>query len=354
MSVAALRFRPSSTDVELTKQGFLIYYGDAFSFHEWEFRTTMRYEATKAEDRWELGSKVLEGLRGDAYAVAEDLGSLKLKSSDAVPALIEAMRRAVFTLKEHEAKELYRMGTSIGGPLSRQAGESMTQYISRRKRWWRKVKELDEKLQVSDTILTDLLMDNANLNRSEKLMILTTVHDSPTFESVSEALLRQHGKIHLRESRQSSQHHHGKAAHKGVKGFGKGKRGFKSKSHAHVADEDYDYDGYDEDYDYAYTANDDFYDDYEEDEVEDAAAYAATADESTLTAEAIELDVLACFLAYDTFDEDNQEHVSMFMLNTLLSLLKARPKERDFPCSVSSHSTGQEHLILASKIDVRS
>lgn len=111
------------------------------------------------------------------------------------------MKKSVFPLKEHEAKELYRVGTSIGGPLSRQNAESMSQYISRRKRWWKKLAELDSKLSVSDTILTDLLLDNAGLSRSEKLMILTATHDSPTFESASEALLRQHGRIHIRESR---------------------------------------------------------------------------------------------------------------------------------------------------------
>lgn len=51
--------------------------------------------------------------------------------------------------------------------------------------------ELDSKLQVSDAILTDLLLDNAGLSRGEKLIILTAAHDNPTFESAGEALLSQ-------------------------------------------------------------------------------------------------------------------------------------------------------------------
>ena len=131
MAINALRYRQNQQDTEMTKGGYLVYSGDAFHFHEWEFRTMTKYEATKAEDRWEIGARVVEGLRGDAYVVAEDLGTTALKQADSVVTLIEAMRKAVFPLREHEAKELYRTGTSIGGPLSRQPGESMAHYISR-------------------------------------------------------------------------------------------------------------------------------------------------------------------------------------------------------------------------------
>lgn len=36
-----------------------------------------KYSATKADERRELRAGVVEGLRGDAYTVAEDLGALK-------------------------------------------------------------------------------------------------------------------------------------------------------------------------------------------------------------------------------------------------------------------------------------
>ena len=201
MAINALRFRQQHQETEFTKAGFLVYSGDAYHYHEWEFRTMTKYEATKAEDRWALGAKVVESLRGDAYTVAEDMGTDALKKEDSVLKLIENMKKAVFPLKEHEAKELYRVGTSVGGPLARQSGESMAHYISRRKRWWKKLRELDSKVEVSDAILTDLLLDNAGLSHQEKLMILTATHENPTFETASEALIRQHGRVHIRESR---------------------------------------------------------------------------------------------------------------------------------------------------------
>ena len=204
MAINALRFRQQIQETELTKAGFLVYSGDAFHYHEWEFRTMTKYEATKADERWALGAKVVESLRGDAYTVAEDMGTGALKKDDAVLQLIEHMKKAVFPLKEHEAKELYRIGTSVGGPLARQPGESMAHYISRRKRWWKKLRELDDKVDVSETILTDLLLDNAGLSRHEKLMILTATHENPTFETASEALIRQHGRVHINEHRNGS------------------------------------------------------------------------------------------------------------------------------------------------------
>ena len=90
MAINALRFRQQHQETEFTKAGFLVYSGDAYHYHEWEFRTMTKYEATKAEDRWALGAKVVESLRGDAYTVAEDMGTDALKKEDPVK-LIEAL-----------------------------------------------------------------------------------------------------------------------------------------------------------------------------------------------------------------------------------------------------------------------
>ena len=102
-------------------------------------------------------SKFLDSLRGEAYIAAEDLGTEILFNKDNILKVIEAVRKNLFPLVEQESKELYRLGTQIGGILSRQAGESMTSYLSRRNRWWRKLKQRDDKVQISEGILTDLL-----------------------------------------------------------------------------------------------------------------------------------------------------------------------------------------------------
>ena len=86
--------------------------------------------------------------------------------------------------------------------MSRQPGESMTSYTGRRKRWYRKPKELDDSLEISDTIRADLRLDNCGLDRKERLMILTAVGDKPSsFAAIEKALITQHGKLHFLESK---------------------------------------------------------------------------------------------------------------------------------------------------------
>ena len=167
----AFQHRPD-LEADLTKFGFLVYAGDVRNFHEWEFRAMTRWNQTKDDEKKDLALKFLDSLRGEAYIAAEDLGTEILFNKDNIP-VIEAVRKNLFPLVEQESKELYRLGTQIGGILSRQAGESMTSYLSRRNRWWRKLKQLDDKVQISEGILTSLLLDNAGINRQERLMVLT-------------------------------------------------------------------------------------------------------------------------------------------------------------------------------------
>ena len=57
-----------------TKQGYFMFTGAPIDFHEWEFRTMARWHGTKADDRSVLASKIIEGLRDDAFLVAKELG----------------------------------------------------------------------------------------------------------------------------------------------------------------------------------------------------------------------------------------------------------------------------------------
>ena len=50
--------------------------------------------------------------------------------------LIRHIREMVCPLTEHESKELCRQYCRPGGPLSGQQGESMKQFVSRRRRCW--------------------------------------------------------------------------------------------------------------------------------------------------------------------------------------------------------------------------
>ena len=102
--------------------------------------------------RAELVQKVLEG--GDAYLVAQDLGVYsKLMEDDGIDQLIMALKKMIFPLQALEAKELFRVGQQIAGPLARQTGGSVTSYISRRRRWWRQVQELDNPMTLWSAVM---------------------------------------------------------------------------------------------------------------------------------------------------------------------------------------------------------
>ena len=92
-----------------------------------------KLHATKTEKRFSLGAKLLESLRDDAYIVARDLGHTVLKKENAIEEIIEVVKKQIFPLQAQEAKELYRVGPSVGGVMSRQPGESMTSYTGRRR-----------------------------------------------------------------------------------------------------------------------------------------------------------------------------------------------------------------------------
>ena len=97
--------------------------------------------------------------------IIEDDDSTQSQESDAdmykggVDILVKEMRASVFPLTTHEAKELFRQFTKPNGPLARQRGESMHQHISRRRRCWTLLKELDKELVLGEGHLADLLLD---------------------------------------------------------------------------------------------------------------------------------------------------------------------------------------------------
>ena len=115
--------------------GAYIYYGDEASFHEWEFRIRQRSAGKTGDQYIEAMSKVCDGVRGDALVAGQEVRFDNLcEIFDGIPqgidTLIQHMRGLVFPLTEHESKELFRQHCRPGGPLSRQTGESMQQYLA--------------------------------------------------------------------------------------------------------------------------------------------------------------------------------------------------------------------------------
>jgi len=200
MAVASLRY-DHGNKVEETKGGAFIFDGQASSFHEWSFRATLRWTSSKAEDRGRTMNNIIEGLRGEAANVAMDLGMIELLKDDGMNKLVMAMTTQVFPKAAAEAKDLYRSGHKTKGPLSRQTSEPMVNYVSRRRRWWKLLKSLDSTIELSMTILGDLMLEGAGLNKNEQLMVLTSTQNSKDFEEIAKALLEQHPRIHMDENK---------------------------------------------------------------------------------------------------------------------------------------------------------
>ena len=347
MSSGSLAFqhRPD-LEADLTKFGFLVYAGDVRNFHEWEFRAMTRWNQTKDDEKKDLASKFLDSLRGEAYIAAEDLGTEILFSKDNIPKVIEAVRKNLFPLVEQESKELYRLGTQIGGILSRQAGESMTSYLSRRNRWWRKLKQLDDKVQISEGILTDLLLDNAGINRQERLMVLTALGGSTKTEDAEKALIKMHSRIHLLEKK-NAQPSKGKGQ-SGKAVYGKGRKGktFKGASYSYLSTteelfEDPYADGSNDGA--AYPALDDeddwSYPGYPEEDGEGDDPSGDGAELVACTADAplkdVELDVFTAFMTTEGWDPNNRESVALLteavQCETMAYMARSKAKGKGKP-----------------------
>ena len=71
---AVLFSRGNDTLHQETKQGSYIYSGEAGKFHEWEFRTRLRSRGKRGDFYIDAVSRITEGLRGDAFIVAQEVG----------------------------------------------------------------------------------------------------------------------------------------------------------------------------------------------------------------------------------------------------------------------------------------
>ena len=91
--------------------GACIYYGDAASFHEWEFRTRPHIACKTGDQYIEAMSKVCDGLRCDAFVAAQEVGLDNLCEiidgrQSGINKLISHMPELALPLTEHESKEL--------------------------------------------------------------------------------------------------------------------------------------------------------------------------------------------------------------------------------------------------------
>ena len=199
MALQALKFNAEDIG-STTRDGVTKYAGTTTEFYDWEFRAWCEWDSKpKDEDKPEAMNKILRGLTGDASRIARDIGRQKLMSKEGMKLLVDELKAGAFPKARDDAKELYREGQKTHGILARQYSEPMNSYCTRRTRWWKTIKEHDPAMELSSEIRGDLLLDAANLNEIEKLMVLTSAHNDRSFEAISKALQEQHPRIHLKE-----------------------------------------------------------------------------------------------------------------------------------------------------------
>ena len=87
------------------------------------------------------------------------------------------------------------------GTLARRAGESMLSHGSRRRRWWKLWKTLDNSIELPEPRRVELPLELSGLTRQESLVIKAPATDSKSCDSVAAALIDNYSGTHLREGR---------------------------------------------------------------------------------------------------------------------------------------------------------
>ena len=162
-----------------TRSGAYIHYGDAASFHKWEFRTRLRIAGKLAINTPKRCPKSVTD-----HVVMHLLQHKKLASITCAKLSMEdrMMRGMVYPLTEHE---LFRQYCRPGGHLSRQDGEIMKQYVSRRRRCWTLLVQVDPVTHVSDGHRSDMLLDLSGLTCEERVMVQASISRERDFDSVA-------------------------------------------------------------------------------------------------------------------------------------------------------------------------
>ena len=70
-AVFSILYTNEAATYELTKSGKYACWGDATSYYEWEFRTRLSILGSKEDIYQDTVAKIVEGLRGDAFVVAQ-------------------------------------------------------------------------------------------------------------------------------------------------------------------------------------------------------------------------------------------------------------------------------------------
>ena len=105
------------------KFGITRFAGDPAALQEYSFRVTVRQSREKMMDKTEvkkmgpLGLRLIEGLRGDAFRLAQQLSTEDLAGEDGPQLLLALFNENLKPRKAQEARELFAAGSRDGGIL---------------------------------------------------------------------------------------------------------------------------------------------------------------------------------------------------------------------------------------------
>ncbi len=83
-----------------------------------------------------------------------------------------------------------------GGTLSRQGGEPRTEHVDICTRWWLLLQELDPYCEISPSVRGELFLEQSGRSRTEKRSIRSSTQNNPDDKAITEALVKQHSKLH--------------------------------------------------------------------------------------------------------------------------------------------------------------
>ncbi|OLQ02118.1 hypothetical protein AK812_SmicGene15069 [Symbiodinium microadriaticum] len=173
------------------RSGSYIHDGAPSTFHDWEFRTSMRLKLYEDAIR----AKTKTTTKGDKTIDPDD--SDELTAPGGLRDFISRMSNVMFPRAAEEARELFRAGQRQGA-LARQGGESMLSHVSRRRRWWKLLKSLDDSIELSEPMRVELVFELSGLNRQESLVIKACTSNAKSFEAVSATLVEHYSGVHLK------------------------------------------------------------------------------------------------------------------------------------------------------------
>ena len=115
-------------------------------------------------------SKVCDGLRGDALEVGFDyLREVIDGRPSGINTLISHIREQVFPLTEQGPKELFHRRTFV------------QTNVSRRRRCWTLLTQVDPLMHLSEGHRSDMLLDLSGLTREERVMVQASINNERDF-----------------------------------------------------------------------------------------------------------------------------------------------------------------------------